>query len=74
MTGLALQEVQTRVLLQDGVRRAAGVTRHILLCESQIYKYINIYKWNNTHKQIYIHKTEIHECRHNHILGPHTLC
>ena len=32
---LTLQEVETRVLLQDGIRGATRVTRHVLLCKTQ---------------------------------------
>lgn len=35
MAGLALQEVESCVLLEDGVRGAACMARHILLCEER---------------------------------------
>lgn len=45
MARLALEEVQTRVLLQDGVRGATRVTRHILLCNTQTHTHTH----ENTH-------------------------
>lgn len=35
MARFTLQEIETSVLLQDGLWRAAGVTRHVFLCRGE---------------------------------------